>query len=116
MTDRENPSPSSGESREMRRCGQARSYVCACPDWENKRGEHLWALVDHTMLPRILQRLLNEHEFMSAYGVRSVSRIHAEQRDLGVLPGIGRALIEYVPGVWRPASLRLGSGIEETFP
>src|SRR5215472_10382282 len=28
------------------------SYVCACPDWENKRGEHLLALVDHTMLPR----------------------------------------------------------------
>src|SRR6516164_4390358 len=74
------------------------SYVCACPDWENKRGEHLLALVDHTMLPRILERLLSEREFMSPYGVRSVSRIHAEQRDLGVLPGIGRALIEYVPG------------------
>jgi hypothetical protein len=60
------------------------SYVCACPDWENKRGEHLLALVDHTMLPRILERLLSEREFMSPYGVRSVSRIHAEQRDLGV--------------------------------
>jgi molybdopterin-guanine dinucleotide biosynthesis protein A len=34
--------------------------VCACPDWENERGEHLLALVDHTMLPAILQRLLSE--------------------------------------------------------
>jgi len=74
------------------------SYVCACPDWENERGELLLALVDHTMLRRILERLLSEQEFLSPYGVRSVSRIHAEQRDLGVLPGIGRALIEYVPG------------------
>jgi len=35
---------------------------------------------------------------LTPYGVRSVSRIHAEERDLGVVPGIGRALIEYVPG------------------
>ena len=50
------------------------------------------------MLRRILERLLSEREFLSPYGVRRVSRIHAENRDLGVLPGIGRALIEYVPG------------------
>ncbi len=74
------------------------SYVCECPDWENERGEHLLSLVDHTMLPRILQRLLDEDQFLSAYGVRSVSRLHATQRDLGDIPGIGRALIEYVPG------------------
>ena len=73
-------------------------YICACPDWENDRGEHLLSLVDHTMLPDIVKRLLNEHEFLSAYGIRSVSRLHAEQRDLGVLPGIGQAMIEYVPG------------------
>ena len=36
------------------------NYVCACPDWENERGEHLLALVDHTMLPRILSHLLSE--------------------------------------------------------
>ena len=105
------------------------SYVCACPDWENKRGEHLLALVDHTMLPHILKRLLSEREFMSPFGVRSVSRIHAEQRDLGVLPGIGRALIEYVPGestsglfggnsnwrgpIWMPINYSLVQAIEK---
>lgn len=73
-------------------------YVCACPDWENERGEHLCAIADHTMLPAILQRLLDEQQFLSKYGVRSVSRVHAEQRDLGYLPGIGQAMIEYVPG------------------
>ena len=72
--------------------------VCACPDWENDRGEHLLALVDHTMLPLILRRVLSESEFLAPYGVRSVSRIHAEHRELGYLPGIGQALIEYVPG------------------
>jgi hypothetical protein len=73
-------------------------YICACPDWENERGEHLLSLVDHTMLTPIVQRLLNESEFLSDYGIRSVSRLHAVRRDLGQLPGIGQALIEYVPG------------------
>jgi hypothetical protein len=73
-------------------------YICACPAWTNERGEHLLALADHTMLPRILQRLLREDEFLSHYGVRSVSRIHATHRELGTLPGIGQIMIEYVPG------------------
>ena len=104
-------------------------YVCACPDWENERGEHLLSLVDHTMLPRILDRLLNEGEFLSAYGVRSVSRIHAEHRELGVLPGIGQAMIEYLPGesnsplfggnsnwrgpIWMPVNYTLIQAIEK---
>jgi hypothetical protein len=74
------------------------SYVCACPDWENDKGEHLLALVDHTMLPGILQRLLNEEEFLSPYGVRSLSKLHTHYQDLGDLPGIGPSRIRYVPG------------------
>jgi hypothetical protein len=50
------------------------------------------------MLPAIVRRLFDEKEFLSSHGIRSVSRIHAENRDLGFLPGIGQALIEYVPG------------------
>ena len=46
----------------------------------------------------MLQHLLSESEFLSDYGVRAVSRIHAERQDLGHVHGIGRALIEYVPG------------------
>jgi hypothetical protein len=105
------------------------SYVCACPDWENERGEHLLALTDHTMLPLILRRLLNESEFLAPYGVRSVSRIHAEHRELGHLPGIGQAMIEYVPGesnsglfggnsnwrgpIWMPCNYALVQAIEK---
>jgi hypothetical protein len=73
-------------------------YVCVCPEWENERGDHLLSVVDHTMLRPILARLLDEQQFLSPFGVRSVSKIHHHQRDLGVLPGIGAAMIEYVPG------------------
>jgi len=73
-------------------------YVCACPDWENERGEHLLSLVDHTMLPLIIKRLLSEEEFLSPHGIRSLSKLHATHRDLGVLPGVGLAMIDYEPG------------------
>jgi Mannosylglycerate hydrolase MGH1-like glycoside hydrolase domain len=72
--------------------------ICACPFHTNDRGERLLSLVDHTMIPHILKRLLNEHEFLSPHGIRGLSRIHAEKKDLGTLPGLGEALIEYEPG------------------
>jgi len=72
--------------------------ICACPATTNARGEHLLSLVDHTMLPHILRRLLSSDEFLSDYGIRSVSKVHEQRRDLGHIDGIGQALIEYVPG------------------
>jgi hypothetical protein len=105
------------------------NYICACPAHTNARGEHLLSLVDHTMLPRILQRLLREEEFLSPHGIRSVSRLHADHRDLGYLPGVGQALIEYVPGesnsslfggnsnwrgpVWMPTNYTLIQALEK---
>jgi hypothetical protein len=74
------------------------NIVCACPETENDRGEHLFALVDAPRLQRILQRLLNEDEFLSRFGVRAVSRLHATHKDLGFIPGIGHTYMEYVPG------------------
>jgi hypothetical protein len=104
-------------------------YVCACPDWENDRGEHLLSVVDHTMLQPILTRLLDEEQFLSQVGVRSVSRIHEHHKDLGVLPGVGTAMIEYVPGestsplfggnsnwrgpIWLPVNYMLIQSIEK---
>ncbi len=73
-------------------------FICACPARVNDRGEHLLSLVDHTMLPGILERIFNEDEFLSRFGVRSLSRIHATQRELGNIPGLGAGLIEYIPG------------------
>ena len=105
------------------------NYICACPEWENERGEHLLALVDHSMLPRILIRLLDEQQFLSPYGIRSVSKIHATQRELGDIPAIGQAVVEYVPGestspmfggnsnwrgpVWLPTNYSLVQAIEK---
>jgi hypothetical protein len=73
-------------------------FICACPARVNEKGEHLLSLVDHTMLPGILERIFNEDEFLSSFGVRSLSRIHASKRDLGNIPGLGSGLIEYIPG------------------
>jgi hypothetical protein len=72
--------------------------ICACPAHTNDRGEHLLSLATHLMLPPILKRLLSEDEFLSSHGIRSVSKLHAINRDLGWLPAIGHALIEYLPG------------------
>jgi hypothetical protein len=95
----------------------------------DERGEHLFSLMGPSRLKSTLKRVLSEHEFLSPYGVRSVSRIHAERRDLGTLPGIGQALIEYVPGesnsglfggnsnwrgpVWMPTNYLLVQAIEK---
>ncbi len=103
--------------------------VTHCPIQSNARGEHLLSLLGPHRLKAVLARVLNEREFLSPYGVRSVSRIHAERRDLGVLPGIGQALIEYVPGesnsalfggnsnwrgpVWMPTNYALVQAIEK---
>ncbi len=74
------------------------SYICACPEWENDRGEHLLALVDHSQLPRILERLLDEAQFFSPFGIRSLSKIHEHRRELGYIPGLGETFIDYQPG------------------
>jgi hypothetical protein len=106
-------------------------YICECPSHTNERGEHLLSLVDHTMLPAILRHLLSESEFLSRYGIRSVSRIHAERKDLGHIRGVGQAMIEYVPGesnsglfggnsnwrgpVWMPLNYTLIQAIEKYY-
>jgi hypothetical protein len=103
--------------------------VTHCPVQTNERGEHLLALVGPSRLNAVMRRVLNEEEFLSRYGIRGVSRLHAEHRDLGVLPGIGQALIEYVPGesnsglfggnsnwrgpIWMPTNFLLVQAIEK---
>jgi hypothetical protein len=72
--------------------------VFACPVTTNATGDHLLSIADDRMVSPILQRLLDEAQFLSGHGVRSLSRLHAERRDLGTLPGLGTALIEYDPG------------------
>jgi hypothetical protein len=103
--------------------------VIHCPIQTNARGEHLLSLLGPHRLECVLKRVLSENEFLSPYGVRSISRLHADRCDLGQLPGIGQALIEYVPGestsalfggnsnwrgpIWMPTNYMLVQAIEK---
>jgi hypothetical protein len=42
-------------------------------------GRVMAAILDETRLRRVLARMLDENEFLSAYGIRSLSRHHAEE-------------------------------------
>jgi hypothetical protein len=107
------------------------SVICACPVTTNERGEHLLSVVTPAMLVRILARVFNEDEFFSPFGVRSVSKRHAEGQDLGHIPGVGNAIIHYVPGesdsplfggnsnwrgpVWMPTNYLLVQAVEKMY-
>jgi hypothetical protein len=86
---------------------RARWFIENRPDYAehllislDERGQHerrLLALVDRERLERVLRRLLDEDEFLSPYGVRSLSRAHAREPYSLVLDGV-RHRVAYEPG------------------
>jgi len=48
------------------------------PFKRNAEGRSLAAVLDETKLRRVLSKMLDEDEFLSPYGIRSLSRYHAE--------------------------------------
>ncbi|HTS55321.1 MAG TPA: glucosidase [Burkholderiales bacterium] len=56
----------------------------------------LIALVDEARLRRVLACMLDENEFLSPYGLRSLSRYHREHPLVVALPG-GEARLDYEP-------------------
>jgi hypothetical protein len=56
----------------------ARSIHVTGPGHQGVQGRGILALVNERALRRILARMLDESEFLSPYGIRSVSRHHAE--------------------------------------
>jgi len=59
-------------------------------------GRRLLSLVNEERLRRILARMLDEKEFLSDYGIRSISRAHAEEPYTFVLDG-QEFRVEYQP-------------------
>ena len=51
----------------------------ACPDCPGIEGRRLLGILDDDKLRRVLGRMLDENEFLGPYGIRSLSRVHAEQ-------------------------------------
>jgi hypothetical protein len=51
----------------------------ACPDKPGVSGRRLLGVLGEFKLRRVLARMLDEREFLGAYGIRSMSRFHAEQ-------------------------------------
>ena len=61
------------------------------------RGKRLLSIVNTERLSRILSKMLDENEFLSPYGIRSVSRYHLEHPLEQEVPG-GVARMSYEPG------------------
>lgn len=72
--------------------------VCACPHTANTHGDHLFTLTQPAHLASIIERVLDQDQFLSPHGIRSLSKVHSHQQDLGDIPGLGAIQISYEPG------------------
>ncbi len=54
------------------------SYYC-CPEAIAEHGRRLLAIPSRPRLERVLRYVLDENEFLSPYGIRSVSRVHKDK-------------------------------------
>jgi hypothetical protein len=79
---------------------EARPELTACfhdPTVVGPAGRHLFSVLDETKLRRVLAKMLDESEFLSPFGIRSLSRYHAEHPY--VLNAGGQEYrVAYVPG------------------
>src|SRR5207244_7401281 len=71
--------------------------VIAVDEEGRHRGKRLLSIVNTERLSRILSKMLDENEFLSPYGIRSVSRYHLEHPLEQEVPG-GVARMSYEPG------------------
>ena len=67
------------------------------PDKAGHAGRRLGAILDETKLRRVLARMLDENEFLGAYGIRALSRYHADHPYVFHVGG-QEYRVSYVPG------------------
>jgi hypothetical protein len=67
------------------------------PGKVGQKGRRLGAILDETKLRRVLARMLDEQEFLSPYGIRALSRFHAEHPYVFNVGGQDYR-VGYVPG------------------
>src|SRR3954466_14578593 len=66
-------------------------------DFIGYKGRRLLSLLNRTKLERVLGYLLDENEFLSPYGIRSLSRYHLEHPFVFHADG-SESRVEYAPG------------------
>jgi hypothetical protein len=64
---------------------------------KGKKERHLLSLLRGHRMKRLLKRMLDEHEFLSAYGVRALSKVHDTHPYTLDVNGIGFT-VKYTPG------------------
>jgi len=69
----------------------------ACMETEGVGARRLLAIAGRDKLRRILQKVLDESEFFSPHGIRSVSRYHADRPYVLQLEGMSYG-VDYAPG------------------
>ena len=65
---------------------------------EGKGGRRLGAILNEANLRRVLSKMLDENEFLSPYGIRSLSRYHAEHPYI-LQAGNQEYRVSYLPAV-----------------
>jgi hypothetical protein len=75
----------------------ARHISYMVPEGESGHGHRLLAIPSRARLERVLRYVLDENEFLSPYGIRSVSRFHKENPHVCWIGGQENRLA-YVPG------------------
>ena len=75
----------------------------ACARAEGQAERRMFAIVPHQRLGRALEKMLSEREFLSPYGLRSVSRYHADHPFLFEMDGQTRDV------TYNPAESRTGA-------
>jgi hypothetical protein len=86
-------------ARRFRRFIDARPELRAAshdPTKVGVAGRHLFAVLDETKLRRVLAKVLDESEFLGPYGIRSLSRYHAEHPYV-ILAGGQEYRVSYLP-------------------